>query len=497
MAIQRRPLLFLLIIVLIAVIAIPASAQNWPNPGIGSTYTELANKTADSATVLLSYYDTQGALHDGPKQTIPGNGSMVIDPEKLTVLPEFAGISSYASDQPLAAVVKTLWKEGPGDGLQMGLYSGVSAPSSKLCFPSLWKMEGRILSRFVVQNTDSIPVILSIAYKNRDGADAGIFSDTLVAGTEKTYDLARPGDAIPDLPNDWEGSAIVSTNGSSSLAGVAIVSYGSEDTRRARSAAYNAVDCAGRSGLTTLQAPTQFRVKRTDGNWAMWSALNIQNIENIDASVTIRYTPRQASKPGLVLNETLPANATLGLNTRTGGNEDAGAFEPLGDNWDGSVTITSDRAIAATGITQWDRNGYVESGIYETIDDLAFHTTFFAPDIKRIKDHETWREWSAVIVQNMGSKPADVTILFYDRLGEEKLRLDHEQIAPSAAMGYNLRNGGSKSPAAFDPLGDDFEGHAVVIGNNDQPLGVVLNHILRPSDDPFQGASGATNALPQ
>ena len=168
---QRRPFLFLLIVVLIAVIAMPVSAQNWPDPGIGNTYTELVNKTADSATVLLSYYDAAGALHDGPKQTIPGNGSMVIDPEKMTIPPEFAGVSSYASDQPLAVVVKTLWKEGSGDGLQMGLYSGVNDPSSKLCFPSLWKVEGRILSRIVVQNTDSIPVTLSIAYKNRDGAE--------------------------------------------------------------------------------------------------------------------------------------------------------------------------------------------------------------------------------------------------------------------------------------------------------------------------------------
>ena len=495
MTTQRRLFLLPLLVVLMAFIVMPASAQNWPDPGIGSTYAEIANETSNTATMLFNYYDPEGVLRNGLKQTIPGNGSLIFDPQQTTVPTEFTGVSAYASDQPLAVVVKTLWKDGPGDGLQMGLYSGVSVPSSKLCFPSLWKMDGRILSRFIVQNTDSIPVTISIAYKNREGADAGAFTDTLLAGAEKIYDLARPGDAMPDLPNDWEGSAIVSTNGSSSLAGVATVSYGSEDPRRARSATYNAVDCAGRSGLTTLQAPTQFRVKRTDGNWVMWSALNIQNLENIDAAVTVRYTPRDASLPNLVLNETLPANATLGLNTRTGGAEDASAFEPLGDDWDGSVTITSDRAIAATVITQWDRNGYVESGIYETIDDLAFHTTFFAPDIKRIKDHEAWKEWSAVIVQNMGAKPADVTISFYNRQGEELLKLEHEQIAPSTAMGYNLRNGGSKPPAAFEPLGDDFEGHAVVISNNDQPLGVVLNNILRPSDDPFQGASGATNAI--
>ncbi|MDW8270539.1 MAG: hypothetical protein RMN24_15380, partial [Anaerolineae bacterium] len=83
---------------------------------------------------------------------------------------------------------------------------------------------------------------------------------------------------------------------------------------------------------------------------------------------------------------------------------------------------------------------------------------------------------------------ADVTVTFYNRSGTALLTLN-QTIAPNAGIGLNTRTGG----ATFNPLGNAFEGHAVVTSNNGQPLAVVLNGIVRVPG----GASGATNGIPE
>ncbi len=493
---KHRIAFLIVIALLVALVALPVAAQSFPNPGTGSTYTELANKTGNAATVQLTYYDTSGGIHQGPQRNIPGNGSTAIDPDSVQLPQNFQGSAVVSSNQPLASVVTTKWTGGPGDGFQMGTYSGVSAGSTEICFPSMWKVNDILISSFAIQNTGTAPVTVQLNYRSRQGVDNGTYTDTIPAGAQHTYDLRNPGTGVPDLTSPWDGSVKAVVQGSGSIAGVSVANWGSSNPDRVRSATYNAVDCAGLSGNTVLEVPAQYRVV-INNQWVVWSALNIQNLENSPAHVTVQYTPRSNSNPSKTINYTIPANTTVGMNTRNGGTLPPDTFNDLGEGWDGTAEITSDKAVVATVITAWGRAGgvYYEAGIYTAADKNRGATKYFVPDYKRVKDGDTWKEWSAAVVQNLGNSDAHVSLKFYDRNGTLKLQFNNEVIGSLSAIGYNSRFGGTKPPADFDPLGTSFEGHVVI--ESDQPLSVVLNSANWLSNPPFRGATGTTNAIPE
>ncbi len=483
---KRRLTLALVVVVLLAMVALPVAAQSYPDPGVGSTYTELANKTADAATAQLTYYDTSGGVHQGPQRTIPGNGSIMIDPDSVQLPQNFQGAGVVSSNQPLASVVKTVWTGGPGDGYQMALYSGVSQGSSKICFPSLFKIPPSIYASFTVQNTGTGPADLRITYFRRNGTNEGQFTDTIPAGAQHTYDLSNPGGAVPNLTAPWDGSAVVEVTNGQTVAGVGVV------YQQGRTATYNAADCAGASGSTTLVVPSQYRMATNDGRWLLFSAINIQNLEGSTANVTLEYIPRDASvNPSKTFDITIPPYSAAGLNTRNGGDKPSDFFDDLGTSWDGSVKIVSDKAVVANVITQWWRSSGKESGYYAAPNaSQSQATTYFVPGIRRIKDGSAWKEFSAVIVQNLTNSDNTVTVKFYDRNGNLKLTLT-DTLSGGASIGYNTKNGGSRDASDFIPLGDNFEGHAVVTGSG--AIGVVLNGVSKAPN----AGSGTTNGIPE
>ena len=484
---KKQIVLVLTVMMLLALVAIPASAAGFPDPGVGTTYTDLANKESTEASASIMYYNTSGGTIAGPNRTIPGNGSIQIDPDSTQLPQNFVGSAVVSSNKMLASTVATEWEGGPGDGFQMGLYSGVSAGSSAVCFPSLWKYEDSIISSFAVQNTGTSAVDVDLTYTGRDGVVALTDTDTIPAGAQHTFDLAT----LPNIPLSWAGSASVTVDGEGSIAGVAVVTWGGADASRTRSATYNSAACAGASGSTVLVAPTQFRV-RPQGAWtgAIWSAVNVQNLSGSVANVTLTYVDGDGGTANLVLNKTIQPNSTLGVNTRNGGDVPASDFDPLNvdEAWAGAVKIEVDQPAVATVITQWDRGGVLEAGVYAAADRDAGATKIYVPGVRRINPG-SWQEFSAVRIANLGSADADITIEFYDAAGANLLTFANDTISVGASLGYNTRNGGDKPAGDFIVLGNDYKGHAVVTSNNGQALAVVLNGISKA------GGSATTNGV--
>lgn len=498
---KRRITLILGVILLLALVALPVAAQGYPNPGTGSTITELANKTGTAATVRVKYYNQGGGDAGTVEKPVPANGSIAINPADTPLVQGFNGAGVASSDQPLAAVVETDWTGGPGDGFQMGYYSGVSAGSSAICFPSLWKFSTagtQIGSSFSVQNTGTSAAAVSIDWTSRDGSAQGTFADNIPVGAQHSYDVTTPSATVPNLPTDWAGSTKVTVTNGGSVAGVAVVSWGSgSNANVARSATYNAADCSGASGATTLVVPTHFRVRQGGteaGAWQIWSAVNIQNLEGTPANVTVEYIGRSTSPASKTFNITVPANSTEGLNTNNGGSAAVpGDFTALGANWGGTLKITSNKAIVGTVITQWNRGALNEAGMYAAANQSTGGATkIFVPNVKRVKP-SGFDKWSAVIVQNLGGSAATADIAFYDRNGNMLVNITGQTIPSGAALGYNTNNGSAVPASTFDPLGASFEGHAVVTSTNNQPLSVVLNGIQKAPG----GGSGTTNGIPE
>jgi len=487
---KKRLTLAFSFMLLLALVALPAAAQSFPDPGTGSTYTELVNTTADAATINITYYNQSGGTVAGPTRTIPGNGSTAIDPASSQLPQGFNGAGVVSSNKQLASVVQTQWTGGPGDGFQMGLYSGVSAGSSKICFPSMFKYAPAIVSSFTVQNTGTGDADVELKYYSRTGTLEGTFTHTIPVGSQHTYDMRTPSATVPNVANGWDGSVIVTVTNGQTVAGVGVVN------QSGRSSTYNAADCAGASGATTLVVPSQYRVynadpsdptDRTKWSWVLLSALNVLNLENSEATVTLVYTPRDPAKNSLTLTQPIPANSAAGYNTRGGINgANPEAFDTLGDFWDGTVTITSDKAIVATVITQWFRGTGPESGYYAASNSASGNTKFWVPDIRRINVNGTITKFSAVIIQNIGTANTTVTTKFYDRNGNV-VHTQTDTLTPGQGIGYNTRAGTGGTSA----LGDSFEGHAVVESDG-QPLAVVLNGVeVGPS------GSGTTNGISQ
>lgn len=485
---KRRFFSVLTLVFVLALVALPVAADTaaYPDPGVGSTTTELANKTANQASVSIFYYDQAGNSVNGPSPVIPGNGSVMIDPASSQLPQGFNGAGVASSNQPLAAVVETNYTGGPGDGFQTGFYAGVSQGSSKICFPSLWKQSTQI-SSFAVQNTGTSSAAVSINYVGRDGVDQGTFNDNIPVGAQHTYDLATPGGPMPNLPDPWAGAASVTVTNGGTVAGVGTTAYVGRYTD------YNAVDCANVTGATTLVIPSQFRQfsgTPVSANFTLWSAVNVQNLSNDTATVTLNYIHRTNPANNLTVNTTIPPKSAIGYNTR----ENASTFAPLDgvSNWDGTVTVVSDKPVVGTVITQWKRLVGNDGAFYGAVSSTGGATKWFVPDVKRIQSGSTWQKFSAVIVQNLGASAADVTITYYNRAGTQVLEFANQSIPAGAGIGLNTRNGGSVPASAFDPLGTSYEGHAVVTSNNGQPLAVVLNGIVNA---PNLG-SAATNAVP-
>lgn len=480
---KRRILLVLSFALLLAIVALPAAAQSWPTPGQGYTITELSNKTGDAAQVNITYYDQAGTPLAGPSPSIPGNGSKKIDPASSQLPAGYNGAAVVSSNKPLASVVNTRWEGGTGgDGFSADLYTGVSAGSTRICFPSLFKAPPNVYAFFTVQNTGTSAANITLTYFKRDGTNEGSFTDTIPVGAQHTYDMRTPSATVPNLASGWDGSAVVESTNGQPLAGVGVV------PQTGRTNDYNASDCAGLSGPMTLVAPSQFRSGPSASTITLYSAINVQNLENAPANITLQYIPRTAGGPTITVPYTIPPLSAAGFNTRGGGSVPAATFNPLGNAWDGTVKIVSNKAVAATVLTQWTRGTSQEADYYTAANANGTATKFFMPGVRRMVSGSAWIEYSAVIVMNLGGSPASVTTKYYDRAGG-LVHTFTDTIQPGAAVGYNTKSGSGGTAA----LGNAYEGHAVIESTNGQPLAVVLNGVISSPG----GASGATNGVPQ
>jgi hypothetical protein len=136
-------------------------------------------------------------------------------------------------------------------------------------------------------------------------------------------------------------------------------------------------------------------------------------------------------------------------------------------------------------ITQWFRGTGPESGYYAAANTNSSATKFFLPNVRRVVTGGSWKEYSAIVIQNIGTSATNVTTKYYNRDGT-LVHTYTQSIDAGVGVGYNTRGGSGGTNA----LGDNFEGHAV-IESDGQPLAVVLNSVARKPGF----ATGTTNGI--
>ena len=249
---------------------------------------QLANQSATTANVVITYVNQDGTVDATVNGTVPGNGSVTYFP--IGASSGFDGSVVISSDQPVVAIANVI-----GDNFAFAAsYESFSAGASTVNLPLVMKGNFGYDTWFNVQNTatpttgGSVNITVSYAGQSCDE------TATIAAGAAATFNQA----SNSCLPAGYVGAATITATGGSIVATVL-------ETGAAQLFAYNGFT----SGST---APVMPLVQ--SNSFGYFTGIQIQNTGAASADVTLDFIPASA---GTACSETKTiaagASATYGL----------------------------------------------------------------------------------------------------------------------------------------------------------------------------------------
>ena len=450
-------------LLLIVVFTTSALAQGGLNPGSGSVNFTVMNLDANEASQVVAEYVNQNGQVDATKNVQIQPRSSEGFPIDAAGLPDnWAGSVIISADKEIVAFGQARWEGGTyGDGKTAGAYNGFTEGANTLYFPSLAARSGKQFSFLTVQSAEgastSESITITINFYDRAGNLSKTIHDTFLKGTQVTYNLLEIGLPTTNPPGDgWLGSAVVEST--SPIAGVATMHW------KYYSAAYSAVTGGG----TTIYLPSATR-RLPKGPWYQYTSILVQNLDasNI-ATVTTHWYDREGTEL-FSFQDTIPANSSHGYNTRWTSSDvpdhDA-LYNALGNNWNGSVVITSTTNIVAVANLQWTEDSPVGNSATAYTSDYQGYEEVFIPATFRRVDGDTWKQFTGLVIQNIGSSACNnFQVQWRDRSGNTLLSYT-DSLEPNISHGYNSRYGadGSDFPSGVNVtnLGNDFRGSVYI-----------------------------------
>jgi len=512
----------LVVLAMLTVGLLPASAGQ---PGTGTSYIYVQNAdSSEAATIVATFYGTSGS-EDGTVNIAslpPYVGTTVDTDDPTPSLPStWQGSVVVSSDRQIAAVGRTVFENVPTapDGLTAGDYTALAAPQDTSFLAYVFDHPSRN-NIIAVQNTGSSEATVTIHYLRRaDGTEipggatceGSPIVDTIPANGVVYYDLLNLtrngvpsggiGGKIPCMNADGTTQPPAGTGG-----GFEGAVYIESDTDIATATSIHWAKFEGSyTGATSdddfLYYPQVVRHKNPSTHeWVRWSAVIVQNTGASPVDITVNFI----GSPGLgsvTFDDTIPAYSSKGYNTRFRGdfsdtlwancesghveNPDCYLQQQFGvEDWTGAVTIkvkdtTPDGRIVGVGHVQYYK-GRVFS--YEALMPGDASTIAVCPRMQD-QDAGTNRRWSAALVQNASTTTANIKLYLFDEdkttggLANADLTLDNAgvgyPVASGARFGFNTRFDADVPASAFDPLGNDWTGTAVV--TSDQPILVTMS----------------------
>jgi hypothetical protein len=211
-------------------------------------------------------------------------------------------------------------------------------------------------SNISVYNLNDIEITVYLSFYKDQAEPTLSFTHTIPARGSKSYN-AKTSTQFPfdELPNPFIGSAVVTSTHP-------IVGSGS--IVRAPSGGVSGGHYGYSEGYQRLVFPVAYRVN-DEGAWGQWSGVGVQNVDP-DNQITV-YFQWLDSAGNVLLNSyaNVPPYAAGGYNTRYSGD----AFEALGDDWTGTVvvTTTSPAGVAGLILNQTLTPGYMYIAQYNGI----------------------------------------------------------------------------------------------------------------------------------
>ncbi len=230
-------------------------------------------------------------------------------------------------------------------------------------FGGLWRSQSD-WSSIIVQNMNNYPIDVFHSYYDRaGGAPLLTFSDTIPAlsshGYSTRYGADVPASTFDPLGTRFLGSAIVSST--DSIVGVCTnLRYPSDGL----AGAYNGIP----DGASSLTFPREYRTK-SGGKWTGYSGLVVQNLDPSSAATVYHNWYLSDGTLQLQFIDVIPANSSHGYNTRYDADVPASTFNSLGNNWAGTVIMTTTNPVGIVGLSQdhIKGTGYIYHSIYNAL----------------------------------------------------------------------------------------------------------------------------------
>lgn len=265
--------------------ATPASAQS-------VTFTsgfQVQNLAATGATITIEFYP-EGANSPSATvpDTIPASGQKTYAPLPSAVAAGFKGSAVISSDQRIAAIVNLISPSFAQQNLGSS-YVGVTSGSRDVSLPLMFKNSFGFSTFTSVQNVGDQTTTVTITYRGGGLANPVEETAQIAKGAAKRFDQG----ANADLPNNWAGSATITSTASDIAAVVTQVGTNTSLT-------YN--------GFASGSTRPIFPLVNVN-NSGFITGIALQNPTNSPTNVTVSYTPSLAGT-ACTETQTIAANAT-------------------------------------------------------------------------------------------------------------------------------------------------------------------------------------------
>ncbi len=256
------------------------------------------------------------------------------------------------------------------------------------------------------------------------------------------------------ITDGWIGSSVMAS--SQPLAAIVNLFWSGNST----AAAYTGVDAPS----TEIYLPN---LLKRDGRQ---TRVTVQNAESTAATVYLNYYNRDGALVYAttdVISGNLEATYYLDQVAGVDFSSTAGT---------GSLYITSTNRLAAAASLHWDTMSAAYSGV------SSGDTTLWIPSMFRKQSDGVWRNYNAVIVQNLGSATAEVTVNFIGKSASYLTTSVTDTIPAKASAGYNMITQGTASDRVWtviQSLGTNWVGTVKVVSDNSQPLAGVCFYFAK------------------
>lgn len=349
-------------------------------------------------------------------------------------------------------------------------------------------------SEFIIQNTESATATVTVDYYDQAGTtDVPGSPITINAYGSRVFTAAT----LP-VGDGWIGSVVVSADKRVSAVTKLFwqSSVGSID-ERITGGTYSGTYAPG----TELYFPyaTVQPQGNIPGKLIRFSIVTVQNAGTADAHIQMYYYNQTNGSVTGPIADTIQAGRSKSYNLSLQADP---KVPDLGNAWQGSVYVSSDQPIAGVVTSHWSQDTFSQwASAYEGASSGA--TTLYGPSVFRIdltSDPTVgmWVRHSNIMVQNLGTSPANVTLRFYATGSTTPSMTINDTIQPKTMGEYNTRFGSPSNPgaypaSAFEALGSSFNGTVVIQCTNGQPLASVVHTFW---DLPYESSASTYQPVP-